>query len=101
MTDDKVVPIRRDPHDDADRAELDDDSESAFWRDLRAEAGNDRANYGDRKEWFNFERAQANRVHCPDCGAPVGANCRVPKWGELRKFPAHPRRVNSAKALFG
>jgi hypothetical protein len=89
--------------DHADRTDLDDDSEAAFWRNLRNEAGNDRANYGGRNDWFKSEREQANRVACVDCGAPIGVDCHRDLWPieTLRKFPAHPRRVNAAKALFG
>lgn len=84
--------------------DLDEDSEAAFWRDLRSEAGKDRANFGDRNDWFKAERAKANRVICFDCGAAAGDNCR--RIGEinsveLQRFPAHARRVNTAKALFG
>lgn len=83
------------------RADVDDDSESAFWRNLRNDAGKDRTNFGDRNEWFTAEREKANAVRCRDCCASIGFDCRIvgsepPQI--LRKFPAHQHRINDAKA---
>lgn len=78
------------------------DSEADFWRGVREDAGRDRANQGDRAEWFAFVRAKANRVPCVDCKRAVGDSClnlgTVPPQ-VLTKFPAHSRRIlDSEKA---
>lgn len=76
------------------------DSEADFWRGVREESGRDRANQGDRAEWFDYTRKKANRVPCTDCKRAVGDTCMnlgtCPPQ-ELTKFPAHSRRIRDAE----
>lgn len=93
-----------------------DDTESAFWRDVR-EA--DRVAAGappatphrpvnldrepadtpvpPRPDWFVRERELAETVGCADCLAPVGVTCQQKDGTPLRKFPAHIRRLTTAR----
>lgn len=71
--------------------EMDDDSVPVF------RGPNSSRNYEENLEYFESTRADALRVGCRDCHAPVGQRCVIDRSGTLlTKFPAHPKRVNDA-----
>jgi hypothetical protein len=47
-------------------------------------------------EW-RIERAKAEEVRCPRCGAQVGESCWNTGLGTDLRAPAHPQRITLAR----
>jgi hypothetical protein len=81
-----------------DETVADDDSEAAYWRNQREDAGTDRHNEGTYADLVAAVRRVAFTVACRACRMPIDTPCvRIGTSEPLRKLPCHPVRESDAR----